>query len=99
MLQDDEITVKGRVNSVFFVLLTDWLFICFAVSNNGPCTHAPLFVCARASVYVSVSVSACSSQVTLNPLTPWTIKQRGVSLTHVLPTVAETQSEHKKTLY
>lgn len=48
MLQDDEITVKGSVNSVFFVLLTDWLFICFAVSNNGPCTHAPLFVCARA---------------------------------------------------
>lgn len=64
------------------------------VLRNCPSTHAP-FVCVPASLYVSVSVSVCLSQVTLNPPTSWTIKQRGVSLTHVLPTVAETQSEHK----
>lgn len=98
MLQDDEITETGRANSMFFFLLpTDWQFEKKkkrTVLRNCPSTHAP-FVCVPASLYVSVSVSVCLSQVTLNPPTSWTIKQRGVSLTHVLPTVAETQSEHK----
>lgn len=89
MLQDDEIPEIGSANSisVFVFSALDWL--CFWKVTWLP--YCPLFE----HIDLCISVPLCLAQVTPNPLTSWTIKERGVSLTHVLPTVAETQSEHK----
>ena len=82
---------KQRKQYVFFPVFNRLCLVYFLTLY----LHILYCLCACISLNFSISVSVCLSQVTLNSLTSWTIKQRGVSLTHVLPTVAETQSGHK----
>lgn len=108
MLQDDEISVKGRVNSVFVLVFFFFgqtgFCVCFTVSSQRPPRpqHAPfcLRACNLRSFLKVCQCAACPGQPRPSDSAGNKKKKRGgcgvVSLTHVLPTVAETQRPHKK---
>lgn len=70
---------------------------CFYILPHN-CLPARIPLCVHMHVYVPVSVGGRVvglPPLTLTPPTSRTIKEIAVSLTHVLPTVAQTQSEQK----